>query len=222
MDGTFEEVLLASLAPDQIALAAAAVGQVEAETLLLERQWALRRERARYETERARRQYDAVEPENRLVARTLEHAWENSLREAEKVELAYESWRREQPGPFTDAERAEVLALGQSMPRAWGAAVPSERKQILRLLVREVVLDQQREPGRIMMRIVWQTGATSQHLLQRTVQAYSQCASAEQLERRVRELNAAGKMDAEIAQACQTALKRGSGALLVQRPMNPE
>ena len=88
MDGAFEEVLLASLGPDQIALAAAAVGQVEAETQLLERQWALRRERARYETERARRQYDAVEPENRLVARTLERAWENSLREAEKVELA--------------------------------------------------------------------------------------------------------------------------------------
>jgi len=78
-----------SLEPDQIALAAAAVGQVEAETQLLERQCALRRERARYETERARRQYDAVEPENRLVARTLERAWENSLREAEKVELVH-------------------------------------------------------------------------------------------------------------------------------------
>jgi len=201
VDGAFEEVLLASLGPDQIALAAAAVGQVEAETQLLERQWALRRERARYETERARRQYDAVEPENRLVARTLERAWENSLREAEKVELAYEGWRREQPGPFTDAERAEVLALAQTMPRVWEAALPTERKQILRLLVREVVLDQQREPGRIMMRIIWQTGASSEHLLQRTVQAYRQCASAEQLEQRVRELNAAGKMDGEIAQA---------------------
>ncbi len=54
-----------------------------------------------------------------------------SLREAEKVELAYEGWRREQPGPFTDAERAEVLALAQTMPRVWK---PSAIGQIAALL----------------------------------------------------------------------------------------
>jgi hypothetical protein len=74
IDAEVERVLLVSLAPDQIAMAAAAVGQMEAELALLERQWALKLERARYEAERARRQYDAVEPENRLVARSLERA----------------------------------------------------------------------------------------------------------------------------------------------------
>src|SRR3712207_7061124 len=47
-------------------------------------------------------------PENRLVARSLERAWEERLRQAEAVEQAYERWRREQPGPFGPAERAEV------------------------------------------------------------------------------------------------------------------
>ncbi len=55
--------------PDQIEIALAAAGQLE---------WALRMERARYEAERARRQYDAVEPENRLVARSLERAGKTS------------------------------------------------------------------------------------------------------------------------------------------------
>ena len=59
-----------------IALATAALGEIEAEARLLERQWSLKRERARYDAERARRQYDAVEPENRLVARSLERVWE--------------------------------------------------------------------------------------------------------------------------------------------------
>ncbi|MEN2793320.1 hypothetical protein ABC974_27115, partial [Sphingomonas oligophenolica] len=54
----------------------------------LERQWALKRERAEYECERARRQYDAVEPENRLVARSLEAIWENKLRDVEKPAAA--------------------------------------------------------------------------------------------------------------------------------------
>jgi FtsZ-binding cell division protein ZapB len=68
------------LAPDQVALAIAAVGQIEAEIRMLAQQWALKRERARYEAERARRQYDTVEPENRLVARSLERVWEEKLR----------------------------------------------------------------------------------------------------------------------------------------------
>jgi DNA invertase Pin-like site-specific DNA recombinase len=199
VDAEVERILLGSLAPDQIALAAAAVGQVEAEVRMLERQWSLRRERARYEAERARRQYDAVEPENRLVARSLERAWEEALRRVEEVEQAYAAWRREQPGPISAAECADVLALAGDLPRVWQRATPVERKQILRLVVREVVLDQKRAPGQVWMRIVWQTGAASEHLLQRKVQSYRECPSAERLQRRVRELNAAGKVDREIA-----------------------
>jgi hypothetical protein len=103
--------------------------------------------------------------------------------------------------PISASESAEVLALAQDLPRVWQAATAAERKQILRLVLREVVLDQKRERGQVWMRIVWQTGATSEHLLQRHVRSYAECAAAEQLERRVRELNAAGRMDREIADA---------------------
>jgi hypothetical protein len=82
VDGEVERLALAALAPDRIALAVAALGELEEEARLLERQWSLKRERTRYEAERARRQYDAVEPENRLVARSLERAWEERLRRA--------------------------------------------------------------------------------------------------------------------------------------------
>ena len=68
-------------------------GQLEQESRQLEHQWALRVERARYEAERARRQYDAVEPENRLVARSLERAWEEKLRVVEAVEQEHARWR---------------------------------------------------------------------------------------------------------------------------------
>ena len=88
--------MLAALAPDRIVLALAALGEIEQETRLIERQWSLKRERARYEAERARRQYDAVEPENRLVARSLEQVWEERLRRVDQVEQEYDAWRREQ------------------------------------------------------------------------------------------------------------------------------
>jgi hypothetical protein len=187
------------LAPDQVALAIAAVGQIEAEARMLAQQWALKRERARYEAERARRQYDAVEPENRLVARSLERVWEAKLRGLEAVEQAYEAWQREQSAPLGEAECAEVSALAQDLPRVWCAATAAERKRVLRLVVREVVLDQKRERGLVWMRITWQTGATSEYQMQRRVRSYTDCSSAEQLRQRVQDLNAAGKMDQEVA-----------------------
>jgi hypothetical protein len=70
VDAEVERLILAALTPDRIALAIAATGEIEEETRAMERQWSLKRERARYDAERARRQYDAVEPENRLVARS--------------------------------------------------------------------------------------------------------------------------------------------------------
>jgi DNA invertase Pin-like site-specific DNA recombinase len=199
VDAAIEQELLAALAPDQVALAIAAVGQIEAEIRMLAQQWALKRERARYEAERARRQYDAVEPENRLVARSLERVWEEKLRGLEAVEQAYDAWQREQSGPLGEAECAEVSALAQDLPRVWRAATAAERKRILRLVVRDVVLDQKRERGLVWMRITWQTGATNEYQMQRRVRSYADCSSAEQLRQRVQDLNAAGKMDQEIA-----------------------
>jgi len=69
----------------------------------------------------------------------------------------------------------------------------------VRLVLREVALDQRREPGVVWIRICWQTGATSEHRIQRPVRSYAECTSTDTLERRIRELNAAGKMDHEIA-----------------------
>ena len=198
-DAEFERVLLEALAPDQIALAVAAVGQLEAETQALEHQWALKRERARYEAERARRQYDAVEPENRLVASSLERVWEEKLRQAEAVEQAHAAWQSEQADALADTECAEVLGLAQDLLRVWQAATAEERKRMLRLVVREVTLDQKRERGLVWMRITWQTGATSEHRLRRNVLGYAHYASTADLEQRIRELNAAGMMDREIA-----------------------
>jgi DNA invertase Pin-like site-specific DNA recombinase len=199
VDALVEQVLLDALAPDQITLAVAAVGQLETETKLLEQQWALKRERARYEAERARRQYDAVEPENRLVARSLERVWEEKLRQVEAVEQAYDVWRREQGAALGENDCTDILALAQDLPRVWQTAGAAERKRILRLVVRDVALDQKREQGMVWLRIAWQTGATSEHRLQRRVRAYAACANTDLLERRIRELNEVGKMDHEIA-----------------------
>jgi DNA invertase Pin-like site-specific DNA recombinase len=201
VDAHVERVLLDALTPDQIAIAIAAVGQLEEESRQLERQWILRRERARYEAERARRQYDTVEPENRLVARSLERAWEEKLRAVEVVEQEHARWRSQEPLIIGTAERAGLQALGENLPRIWHAAttLAADRKRILRFVIREVVLDQKRTQGQVWLKIVWQTGATSEHRLRRRVHTYRDYIDLERLRQRITELNGASKMDGEIA-----------------------
>lgn len=201
VDAEVERAILTALAPDQIALAIAALGEIEEEVRLLERQWSLKRERARFDAERARRQYDAVEPENRLVARSLERVWEEKLRRAEQIEQEYDIWRREQSVSIGDADRQEILALGENLPRLWHAATTTaaDRKQIARLVIKEVTLDQKRRRGLVWIKILWQTGAISEHWVQRRVLGDAQHADADQLRNRIVELNGMQKMDGEIA-----------------------
>jgi hypothetical protein len=201
VDALVERELLDTLAPDRIAIALAAMGQLEEEGRQLERQWTLRRERARYEAERARRQYDAVEPENRLVARSLERAWEEKLRVVDAIEQEHARWRLQEPLGIGAADRAQIQALGENLPRIWHAVTTTaaDRKRILRLIVCEVILDQRRAQGQVWLKIVWQTGATSEHRLQRRVHTYRDYIDLDRLRRRITELNSAGKMDKEIA-----------------------
>ena len=197
VDIAIESLLLEALTPDRLALALAALGELENEARSLEHQWSLKRERVRYEADRARRQYDAVEPENRLVARSLERVWEDKLRQAEQIEIEYETWRWQQPVSLAAADRAHILALGEDLPRLWKAASAIERKQILRLVLKDVILDQRPASGQVWIRVIWQTGAVSEHKIRRNVNSYRDYADIVRLEARVRDLSRCKKSTAK-------------------------
>jgi excisionase family DNA binding protein len=99
-------------------------------------------EQARYEAARAHRQYDAVDPENRLVAGDLERRWNERLAEVGRLEDEIRIARENVPPPLADAERAEILALGMELPRLWShpAASAATRKRILRAVLEEIVV----------------------------------------------------------------------------------
>jgi hypothetical protein len=75
----------------------------------------------------------------------------------------------------------------------------ADRKQIVRLVIKEVALDQKRRRGFVWIRVIWQTGATSEHWMQRQVQSYVAHADADRIRSRIIELNVMQKMDSEIA-----------------------
>jgi DNA invertase Pin-like site-specific DNA recombinase len=202
LDTEVERLVLAALEPDRIALALDALDQLELEMKALNRQWELKLERVRYGALRAQRQYDAVDPDNRLVARTLEQQWEQALRAVEQLEREYATWKLENQSEITPQNRQEILAIGEDLPKVWNAQTTTnaDRKYLLRLIVKQVIVDQKREQGKVWCQINWQTGACTQHIFTRTCISYREHGEAARIEQRVRELHANGVNDRLIAE----------------------
>jgi excisionase family DNA binding protein len=122
------------------------------------RQRELALEQARYEATRARRQYDAVDPDNRLVAGELERRWNEHLAGVVRLEEEIRSEREKQPATLSDDERVELLALSDDLPRLWyhPAASAETRKRILRAVLNEIVVTV--EADRLHLRLHWQGG----------------------------------------------------------------
>ena len=115
-------------------------------------------EQARYEAARAHRQYDKVDPENRLVAGDLERRWNERLAELARLEDESPITRENLPPAMTEAERVEILALGTEMPRLWShpAASAATRKRILRAVLEEIVVTV--EPELLRLKLHWKGG----------------------------------------------------------------
>jgi hypothetical protein len=115
------DLMLQALTSRALAVSLQLAEDLELERVALHRQWRQRLERAHYEVERARRQYDAVEPENRLVVRTLEQRWEAALSEELRLAAEHERFLAEQPLPLTPDERAAIEELASDIPAVWSA-----------------------------------------------------------------------------------------------------
>ena len=120
-------------------------------------------ERARYSAERARRQFDAVEPENRLVARTLERALEEALVAQRQAEADLATQRLRPPTRLTEEEMAWLERAGADVRAIFDAksTTPRQRKQLLRAIVAEVVVFVRLADRQADVTIVWEGGATT-------------------------------------------------------------
>ena len=115
---------------------------MELERTQRQRQWTLRLEQARYEVERAERQYAAVEPENRLVARTLEQRWDAALAAEAELRDEHARFAARTPAQLIPAEQEAIRRLAGDVPALWHAATTTaaERKEIVHLLIERVTV----------------------------------------------------------------------------------
>lgn len=106
------------------------------------RQVELALEQARYEAGRARRQYDAIDPDNRLVAAELEKRWNERLMVVRSLETELEGLTTSPATDLTPADRERLMTLGTDLQQAWTSAgvTPQTRKRIVRTLIDEIVV----------------------------------------------------------------------------------
>lgn len=161
IDQAVAETFLDAVTPAGVEAALLAEEQIEAEHDAARRQWRLQVERARYEADRAEARYRAVEPENRLVARTLEADWERRLTALSSAEAELARREAAHPADLTDEQRQKIHALGADLRRVWDAPTTTarDRKELLRTLLEEVNIRVERDPPQAHLTLRWRGGA---------------------------------------------------------------
>ena len=192
---------LRALEPAALELSCQATETIERERARLDRHWKQRLEQAGHGAKDAERRYRAVDPENRLVARTLEQRWEEALRAERHVRDDYDRFLREQPPRLGPKERERIAALSSGLPALWHdpGTTHQDRKEIIRHLVEKVVVHVKHDSEYVTATIHWHGGFTSAHEIVRPVQLYEQLRDFDALMARVVALRREGHTAAHIA-----------------------
>ena len=152
------EQVLKCLSPLGVCAAVEAIGNLQDKVDERTNQKAMALEQARYEVTHARRQYDAVDPANRLVAAELERRWDAALANQTQLEADLTALKLERPGSLSESTKKALLELAKDVPALWHHArsSPEHKKRILRIVLREIVVTLEENIIRLVLH--WQGG----------------------------------------------------------------
>jgi DNA invertase Pin-like site-specific DNA recombinase len=222
VDAAVVEAFFEAIRPTELDLLEEVLAERKWDRERLEQQHADRVKRTEYEARLAEKRYRSVDPENRLVAAELEKGWEAALRALAEASEAAERFGRTPLVPELEpALRTQLEDLGKRLPELWetGKLSPSQKKELLRSLVRRVVLSRP-EQDVVEVKVVWVSGAYSilrvnPPVLHRT----TQLGNHGELVARILELAAEGHQDTEIARRLTKEGFRSARLPYVTRPL---
>jgi DNA invertase Pin-like site-specific DNA recombinase len=200
LDAAVSEQVLKALQPADLELALTALQELESRDQAIMRQWQMRIERAEYEAALAERRYQEIDPSNRLVAGTLERRWNDALVHLEELKKQAAEFQRQEARIVTAEQKAKVLALARDFPRLWHApsSRDKDRKQMLRLVIKDITVEKLAEPRQLSVHIRWNGGASTDLSVPLPPKAADRFRYPSAIVERVREL-AHHLVDAQIA-----------------------
>jgi hypothetical protein len=178
---------------------------MESDRAELDRQWQLRLERAEQDVQRAFRQYDAVEPENRLVVRTLERNWEQALRTVQTLQEEYDRFRVSRAATLSPAERHSILALSANLPQLWNSpsTTVADKRRVVQLLLDKVVVTAS-QSELVTIELQWVGGTVTRHEVTRRIHHWKNLSNYEEIVAVVDELASRGATSSDIATRLNT------------------
>jgi len=195
------QAFFAAIQPAQLDALDALLAQQRQQQAQLERHWADQLQRATYEAHLARRRYEAVDPENRLVAAELERQWEERLVACREIQEAAERCGQAPPMPTLDATLRQQLAhIAHTLPDLWnsGQLTAEHKKRLLRSLIARVILKRM-TPDQVEVKIVWVSGHCSVACVTPPIHRQVDVSRYDEVVHRIHALWQEGRPDAEIA-----------------------
>jgi DNA invertase Pin-like site-specific DNA recombinase len=171
----------------------------QTERAWLDRQWQEQRKRAQYEAQLAQRQYDAVDPGNRLVAAELERRWEEKLRDLQQTEEEYQCFQQTPLPETVPPQLCELFRdVSHRLPQLWPSLANSQKKELLRSLISHVIV-RRPAPDQIALRIVWISGCHTDRTTLTVIHREQDVSGYEQLVERIYQLWQQGHKDEAMA-----------------------
>jgi hypothetical protein len=203
VDDIVAEQVLIAIQPASLELSLQATEEIREERSQIHKHSERRLQSAASNSDRARRQYDAVEPGNRSVASELERRWEEALRAQRDLQEEYDRFLRDQTDDFSQEDIAAVERLAADIPRLWNdlPLFSVDHKQIVRYLIDRVVVEIEGTSEVVDVAIRWKGGFENRHETIRSVARYHQLKDFERLNNRVNEMWRSGHSTTAIAEA---------------------
>lgn len=199
VDKRIEERIIEVLTPENITIALRAVEELERRDRKSDRYWEIKLQRAEYAVDIAERRYEKVDPANRLVALNLEKKWESALADLLSVREEYRYYLKKKSDKMTKERKNELFELAKDIPRLWQRTKRmKDKKRILRLLIKDITVEKDREKNEWILHIRWQGGVNETLRAAPPLKLTELRKNSQELVDKVRELVDKGNYDTDI------------------------
>lgn len=200
IDPVVVQAFFEALQPAQFDALVSVVERHDQQYQQVKQYWQNRLQQATYAMQRAQRQYQAVEPENRLVAAELERRWEATLRDLQATQAAYETFEQDQqPLHLSPEMRQQFQQICQTLPALWDKLANSHKKALLRSLIAKVIVHRHKS-DEVEIKIIWVSGHVSLHTTHVFVHQNQNLSNYDRMLGRIQELWQQNLHDKVIAQ----------------------
>ena len=214
LDLAVSKRILEVISYKQIDIALKSYEELENRCTSLNNQWAMKIDRAEYESQLAQRRYEEVDPSNRLVASTLEKRWNDTLLNLNNLRIQHTEYCQQSLNDLTKLEKSKILALAGDLPTLWASPTTKmkDRKRIIRLLIKDITVEKLTSQNKALLHILWQGGATEDLEVALPKKSSEKWRHPEELVHKVRELAITLTDEQIVEKLNQSGLKTNKGS----------